>query len=303
LVAERAGDPRYVQQETFPGGRTIRWDPDTPLGAKFRDTFEGRITAFRAKFGRDPGPDDPLFFDPNADEPAPLSEDTLNTAIDGMIANADQAGLDPAYLKAWRELGYLITDENQHLFSAAEVLAFLDTWERYQDDGDDVDLDISDIVDLLADQLETAVQETLTQQSAEPARLLAAIVGEADAAVLALEDYDVEAEGAPAVSIAFAIVAAWAAGAREDLNTPDLADTVLDWIATHLGEPIAALTRRAAGILGSAGAPDITINQLAGELGPDFIPAMVWLATGLVAEHGSGDTAWLRRYDLHSDNT
>lgn len=28
--------------------------------------------AFRKKFGRDPGPGDPFFFDPNADKPTPM---------------------------------------------------------------------------------------------------------------------------------------------------------------------------------------------------------------------------------------
>jgi hypothetical protein len=76
LVAERAGDPRFVQQETFSGGRTIRWDPETPVGAKLDEAFDEQIFAFRAKFGRDPGPDDPLIFDPHADEPTPLSRNT-----------------------------------------------------------------------------------------------------------------------------------------------------------------------------------------------------------------------------------
>lgn len=305
LVADRAGDPRFVQQETFPGGRTIRWDPETPTGAGISEALKERMTAFRAKFGRDPGPNDPLFFDPDADEPTPLREDAWHGALDDMITNADQIGIDPAYLKAWRELGYVITEENQQLFSAAEVQAFFDAVEKYHDDDDhdhdDADVEISDIFGLLADRMEAAVQETLRQQSPEPARLLAASVIEADLAVLGLEDYDVEEEGSLVISIAFAILAAWAAGAREELDTPDLADTVLTWIAAHLGEPIAALARRAAGILGSADAPDLTVNQLADELGPDFIPTMVWLATGLVAEYGSSDSVWLRRYDPHSD--
>jgi putative PIN family toxin of toxin-antitoxin system len=34
--------------------------------------FELQLENFREKFGRDPGPDDPIFFDPDADDPRPL---------------------------------------------------------------------------------------------------------------------------------------------------------------------------------------------------------------------------------------
>ena len=103
--------------------------------------------------------------------------------------------------------------------------------------------------------------------------------------------------------MAFAILAAWISGAQEELDTADLAGTVLGWITTHLGESIAALAGRGAGILGAPDAPNLTIHQLADELGRDFIPAMIWLATGLVAEYGSGGTSWLRFHDTYLNKT
>jgi hypothetical protein len=87
----------------------------------------------------------------------------------------------------------------------------------------------------------------------------------------------------------------------EELDTPDLADTVLDWITTHLGEPSAALARRAVGVLDAPDTPDLTVKQLADDLGRDFIPATLWLIAGLVAAYGAGDAAWLRRHDPHPD--
>jgi hypothetical protein len=136
LIAERAGDPRFVQQETFPGGRTISWDPKTPAGTKVSEAFEEQISAFRATFGRDPGPDDPIVFDPHVDEPTPLSKNTWDSTLDDMIAAADQIGVDPAYLKACRDLGFILTEENKHLFSTAEIQEFFDTVEKYHDDDD-----------------------------------------------------------------------------------------------------------------------------------------------------------------------
>ncbi len=265
--------------------------------------LENRLAAFHAKFGRDPGPNEPLFFDPDGDEPTPLSVDVWHEALDEMIIDADQLGIDPAYLKAWRALGYIVTDENRHLFSAADVQAWADAVEKYQEDEDyidDDDVDISDMFELLAEQLEAVIQQTLLQRSPEPARLLAAQVYKADVEIVDADDHD-EDDGAPGVSIAFTILAAWISGAREEFDTSDLADTVLSWVTTHLGKPIAALAHRAAGILGARTAPDLTVNQLADELGPDFLPAMLWLVTGLAADHGDGDASWLRRYDPHTD--
>lgn len=301
LIVERAGDPRFVQQETVSGGREIRWDAATPGGAELSEALKDQLAAFRTKFGRDPGPDDPLFFDPDADEPTPLSVDAWHDSLDEMIGKADQLGIDPAYLKAARELGYLITEPNRHLFSATEVQAWEDAVTKYQDDDEDVD--ITEMFDMLAVQLDAIVQETLTRPSPEPARLLADRVAEADQVAIEYDGADADelggVEGTPGVSMAFAILAAWIAGARDELGTADLAGPVLGWITTHLGESIAALAGRGVGILGAPDAPDLTINQLAAELGRDFIPVMIWLAAGLVAEFGSGDTAWLRRNDIH----
>jgi hypothetical protein len=315
LVVERVGDPRFVQQQTVSGGREIRWNVETPAGAKLSEALEDQLAAFRTKFGRDPGPRDPIFFDPDADEPTPLSVDAWHESMDDMIGMADRLGIDPAYLKAARELGYMITEPNRHLFSAAEIQTWADTVKRHQDDvdsDDDVDLDVGDeeedldiaeVVDMLAGQLEAIVQETVTRPSPEPARLLADRVAEADQVAIEYDDADPDelggGEGVPGVSMAFAILAAWISGARQELDTPDLADTVLDWITTHLGEPAAVLARRAAGLLGAPDAPNLAVNQLAEDLGHDFIPAILWLIAGMVAAYGAGDVVWLRRHDPH----
>lgn len=300
LIAERAGDPRYVQQEADLGGRTISWDPGTPTGAKIDQALNGQLAAFRAKFGRDAGPDDPLFlFDPDADGPTPLSAEGWRDSMDEMIGIVDQIGIDPAYLKAARELGYLITEPNRHLFSAAEVQAWADAVKKYRDDAD---VDMTEMFDRLAEELESVVQQTVTLTSPEPARLLAGRVVEAD--LVALESDDVDSDGvgaegeASVASMAIAVLVVWISRARREIDTPDLADTVFNWITTHLGEPTAALARQAAGILGAADTPDLTVEQLADELGPDVISVMIWLAAGLAAEYGSGGTAWLRRHDI-----
>ena len=54
--------------------------------------MEEQMKAFRKKFGRSPGPNDPVFFDPDADSPQPISEAKLRRVI---VHAAQEAGLDP----------------------------------------------------------------------------------------------------------------------------------------------------------------------------------------------------------------
>lgn len=112
LVVERAADPRYIQRR-HTDGTVVSWSAETPEGGEFEAALKGQLDAFRQKFGREPGPDDPIFFDPAA----------------------EQAGIDPAYFLAWREVGYLVTESNQHTFSLAEITAFEDV-KRHRVYGD-----------------------------------------------------------------------------------------------------------------------------------------------------------------------
>lgn len=61
LKLAAVGDPRVVEL-------------DEHEAAELENALEAQQQAFREKFGRDMGPDDPIFFDPEADEPRPMSE-------------------------------------------------------------------------------------------------------------------------------------------------------------------------------------------------------------------------------------
>ena len=50
-----------------------------------------QLKLFKEKFGREPGPKDPIFFDPDSDVPTPLSEAKLKR---GLIEAARKAGLN-----------------------------------------------------------------------------------------------------------------------------------------------------------------------------------------------------------------
>lgn len=57
--------------------------------------LKGQLQAFHEKFGRGPGPNDPVFFDPDYDTPTPWTEEKLTAEI---TEAARKAGVNPARL-------------------------------------------------------------------------------------------------------------------------------------------------------------------------------------------------------------
>jgi len=79
---------------------------------------------FIARFGREPGPDDPIFFDLDEDQ---LREDTA----DAMRA----AGISPALIYAYEETGLIVTQENRSLIPDVELREFDAKVREYHDLG------------------------------------------------------------------------------------------------------------------------------------------------------------------------
>ena len=88
------------------------------LSPEMVKTLEKQKEAFRRKFGRDPGPEDPLFFDRNADTPQPLDMDeTMALVVEAMA----KARVEPARIYAYRKTGLIVTEENLHLLSEQDL--------------------------------------------------------------------------------------------------------------------------------------------------------------------------------------
>ena len=69
---------------------------------------------FIDKFGRKPSPGDPVFFDPDADEPTPPREEKIDQAFSQAVK---QAGAPPELAYAFAKTGLLVTEENIDLLS------------------------------------------------------------------------------------------------------------------------------------------------------------------------------------------
>ncbi|MGP8185813.1 MAG: hypothetical protein ACLQKY_07045 [Terracidiphilus sp.] len=93
-----------------------------PIDPEIADlVIREQTEAFRRKFGRDMGPQDPLFFDPHADQPRPLSDENHDELIEEVTAVMEEADTHPALIYAFRKTGRMVSEENHERLSAAEL--------------------------------------------------------------------------------------------------------------------------------------------------------------------------------------
>jgi hypothetical protein len=73
------------------------------------DALRQQKQLFKEKFGREPDPNDPLFFDPDVDTPQEMNGEKIDkVTIEAMV----KAGTDPSYIYAFKKTGLLVTTDN-----------------------------------------------------------------------------------------------------------------------------------------------------------------------------------------------
>lgn len=93
-----------------------------PMSSEVSEILDEQRQKFIDKYGREPGPDDPVFFD------MPPLEHVKHEMVQTMKA----AGLDPAFIYAYGKTGLLVTEENQHLISDQDLAVWQDAIAEYQ---------------------------------------------------------------------------------------------------------------------------------------------------------------------------
>jgi hypothetical protein len=108
--------------------------------ALLKEQFE----AFRKKFGRDPTPADPIFFDPESDELRPMPDSAHAEALIELAAALDEIGAPAAVIYAFRKTQRLVTDENQKYLTTSEQeewdAAICEYQMRIADESGSIDL-------------------------------------------------------------------------------------------------------------------------------------------------------------------
>lgn len=77
--------------------------------------YRDQLAAFKAKFGRDMGPDDPFFFDPDAATPQFRSPDHATVAVDLLAQLMVDAGVDPEAIYAFKKTRGLFPSDREHM--------------------------------------------------------------------------------------------------------------------------------------------------------------------------------------------
>jgi integrase len=106
----------------------IRRKRSVPMDEQTRELLDAQRDAFRVKFGREPGPNDPVFFDPDADEPRPIEAEAVTTAV---IRAMEEAGIHPRLIYAYRRTGLLVSDENMARLAPRELAEWRAALEEY----------------------------------------------------------------------------------------------------------------------------------------------------------------------------
>jgi hypothetical protein len=214
-------------------------------------------------------------------EPAARGIDTYpgpDTYDDG-TAGLEEMRLTLAQVRADRELGPAAQGSEEW---ASAV-------ERHLEEIENADLDESDCMyGIVEGRLFRTVGDTLAAASPTPAREEIRIFEASDG------DVAVSDQAPPAQAMAFAVLLGWLSN-RGPRPIPTTArERVPQWVRQTLGGGPADAVDRVVGILGTDDERQAALAEPADELGGDFLPAMVWMAAGLVAVYGGGDGAsWL----------
>jgi integrase len=99
-----------------------------PLSPEALEAIERQLEAFRRKFGRDPNDNDPILFDPDADDPVPLSDDKYERM---MIEAMAEVGISQAMIFAFKRTGRIVTERNKHLLTPEELREWNDAVGEY----------------------------------------------------------------------------------------------------------------------------------------------------------------------------
>lgn len=97
---------------------------------------EEAAARFRKKFGRDPGPEDPVFFDPKSDVPKPIEPGEFDRMLmDALL----QSGAPPEVIYAFKKTGRLGVEGKMDLWAEEDVReweAAIAEYFRLEDDAE-----------------------------------------------------------------------------------------------------------------------------------------------------------------------
>ena len=103
-----------------------------PINRETAEIIAQQKKLFREQFGREPGPDDPLFFDPSVVVPQFLSVETQEDVWKSLLKAAGDSEIDPAIVYAMNKTGRIVTETNAQFLTDAELQEWHDAVDEYR---------------------------------------------------------------------------------------------------------------------------------------------------------------------------
>jgi hypothetical protein len=116
------------------GERSHHVDKDeniVPIDHETSEIIMQQKKLFREKFGREPGPEDPLFFDPGVATPQFLSVESQEEVWKSLLQAAGDSEIDPAIVYAMNKTGRIVTETNAQFLTDAELQEWHDAVDEY----------------------------------------------------------------------------------------------------------------------------------------------------------------------------
>jgi len=104
----------------------------TPINHETAEIIAQQKKLFREQFGREPGPDDPLFFDPGAAAPQFLSDESTDEIWKSLLQAAGDSGIDPTIVYAMNKTGRIVTEANLEFLTDSELQEWNDAVNEYR---------------------------------------------------------------------------------------------------------------------------------------------------------------------------
>src|SRR5713226_4605164 len=115
-----------------PSRQVDRDENSIPINQETAEIIAQQKKLFREQFGREPGPDDPLFFDPSVVVPQFLSDDSTDEIWKGLLQAAGNSGIDPAIVYAMNKTGRIVTEANLEFLTDSELQEWNDAVNEYR---------------------------------------------------------------------------------------------------------------------------------------------------------------------------
>jgi len=96
------------------------------------DVITQQKALFREKFGRDPGPEDPVFFDPDSAVPEFLSVERQDSVWRALVQVAAESGIDPAVVYAMKKTGRIVSKRNMRYLTDVDLQEWNDAIDEYE---------------------------------------------------------------------------------------------------------------------------------------------------------------------------